>query len=187
MRITGPSNFDSKFLPGKQIKLWPIMVTILLPLVDLNLFGFEDFVHKIQSGAKRVIRTRGAHLIKLPDTINNMTAKKKKIKGWSLIYIITSIPILMFYSAGLSGWILEYPLWLFFTIFFIFSIPLVLIIFKSPKAPKWNIRLVWSVFILITLRIIYGILFQNVAPLLLAITAFSFLWATIWTKYFKKL
>ena len=123
------------------------------------------------------------------------------IKGWLLVYIIGSIPVLMFYSAGLSGWFFDYPLALFIAFFLLLAIPLVLIVLKSPKAPQWNIAMVWVASILITLRIIYGVLFQGIQegrpqlsgeellgaiPLLLGIMIFSFGWAIIWTKYFNK-
>ncbi len=84
------------------------------------------------------------------------------IKGWLLVYIIGSIPVLMFYSAGLSEWFFEYPLVLVLVIFLLLAIPLLLILLKSPKAPQWNIAMLWIASILITLRIVSGILFQRV-------------------------
>ncbi len=139
-------------------------------------------------------------------------AKLKKgvegINGWLLVYIIGSIPVLLFYAAGLSGWFFEYPLVLVLVIFLLLAIPLLLILLKSPKAPRWNIAMLWIGSILITLRIVSGIFFQRVIdglpplsgeelvashnrlldalPLLLGIVIFSIVWATIWTKYFKK-
>ena len=50
------------------------------------------------------------------------------IKGWLLVYIIGSIPVLLYYSAGLSGWFFEYPIVLFLAIFFLLASPLVLIL-----------------------------------------------------------
>jgi uncharacterized protein with PQ loop repeat len=123
------------------------------------------------------------------------------IRGWLLVYIIGSIPVLMFYAAGLSGWFFDYPLVLFLVIFLLLAIPLLVILLKSPKAPQWNIAMLWIASILITLRIIYGVLFQRVQeglpplsgeellgamPTLLGIVTFSLGWAIIWTKYFKK-
>ncbi len=64
------------------------------------------------------------------------------IKGWLLVYIIGSIPVLMFYSAGLSG-VFGYPLVLTLVIFLLLAIPLLLILLKSPKAPQWNIAMEW--------------------------------------------
>ena len=123
------------------------------------------------------------------------------IKGWLLVYIIGSIPVLLFYAAGLSGWFFEYPLVLVLAIFLLLAIPLLLILLKSPKAPQWNIAMLWIASILITLRIIYGVLFQRLQegqppfsgeellgamPILLGIVTFSLGWATIWTMYFKR-
>ena len=123
------------------------------------------------------------------------------MNGWLLVYIIVSIPVLMFYAAGLSGWFFDYPLVLFVAIFLLLAIPLALILLKSPKAPRWNIAMLWIATILLTLRITYGILFQRVQdglprlsreelldamPTLLAIEIFTLVWAIIWTKYFRK-
>ena len=74
------------------------------------------------------------------------------IRGWILVYLIGSIPILMIYSMALSGWFFEYPFILMVSIFLVLSLPLLLIIIKYPKAPWWN-KLMWrSVVILMTLR-----------------------------------
>ena len=125
----------------------------------------------------------------------------KAIRGWLLVYIIGSIPVLLFHAAGLSGWFFDYPLVLFLAIFILLAIPLLLLLVKSPKAPQWNIAMLWTASILITLRIVYGLLFQRVQegqpplsseellgamPTLLGIVAFSLGWATVWTKYFKR-
>jgi uncharacterized protein with PQ loop repeat len=123
------------------------------------------------------------------------------MNDWLLVYIIVSIPVLMFYAAGLSGWFFDYPLALFVAIFLLLAIPLALILLKSPKAPRWNIAMLWIATILLTLRITYGILFQRVQeglprlsreelldamPTLLSIEIFTLVWAIIWTKYFRK-
>ena len=123
----------------------------------------------------------------------------KRIRGWLLFYIIGSIPVLMFYSAGLSGYF-DYPYPLTLAIFILLAIPLLLIVLKSPRAPQWNIAMLWIAAILIILRIVAGLLFRaedqpplsnerllDAAPILLGIITFSLGWATIWTKYFKKL
>jgi len=120
------------------------------------------------------------------------------IKGWLLVYLIGSFPVLMFYSAGLSG-VFGYPLNLLIVIFILLAIPLLLIILKSPKAPQWNIAMLWIAAILLTLRIIGGLLFHEeglpplsqerlleAMPMLLGIEIFSLGWTIIWTKYFKK-
>ena len=123
------------------------------------------------------------------------------IKGWSLVYIIGSIPVLLFHAAGLSGWFFDYPIALFLVIFLLLAIPLLLLLVNSPKAPQWNIAMLWIASILITLRILYGVLFRRIQegqpplsseellgamPALLGIVAFSLGWAIIWTKYLKR-
>ncbi|MFQ5512276.1 MAG: hypothetical protein ACE5EO_10540 [Candidatus Krumholzibacteriia bacterium] len=120
-------------------------------------------------------------------------------KGWLLVYIIGSIPVLMFYSAGLSGWFFEYPIVLLLAILLLLTIPVLLILLKSAKAPQWNIAMLWSAAILLTLRIVSGLLFHEegqppvsrerllgAMPTLLGIVTFSLGWAIIWTKYFKQ-
>lgn len=123
------------------------------------------------------------------------------VGGWLLVYVIGSIPLLLFYSAGLSGWFFEYPVSLMAAIFLVFVIPLLLIPLKSPMAPQWNIALLWASSTLIILRMAYGVLFQRVLegrprlsseelldalPILLAIAVFSLGWATVWTRYFQE-
>ena len=125
----------------------------------------------------------------------------KGIRGWSSVYIIGSIPVLLFHAAGLSGWFFDYPIALFLVIFLLLAIPLLLLLVNSPKAPRWNIAMLWIASILITLRILYGVLFQRIQegqpplsseellgamPALLGNVAFSLGWAIIWTKYFKR-
>ena len=122
------------------------------------------------------------------------------IRGWLLVYIVCSIPVLLFLSAGLSGWFLDYPIGLWLTIFLVLASPLVLILLRSSAAPQWNIAALWIASILITVRIVHGVLFQRMQeglpqltgeellgalPLLLGIVVFSLGWATVWTKYFK--
>lgn len=123
------------------------------------------------------------------------------IMGWLVFYIVCSIPVLMFYAAGLSGWFSDYPIGLFVAIFLLLATPLLLILLKSPHAPQWNIAMVWVASILITLRIIYGVLFQAIQegrprvsgeelldamPTLLGIVVFSLGWAMVWTRFLKK-
>ncbi len=124
----------------------------------------------------------------------------KSIGGWLLVYVIGSIPLTLFYSAGLSGWFFDYPVLLMAVIFLALASPLLLIVLKSPRAPKWNIAVLWVASILITLRIVYGVLFHRIMegqprlsseellvalPILLGIVIFSLGWAIVWTKYFK--
>lgn len=123
------------------------------------------------------------------------------IGGWLLVYVVGSIPVILFYSAGLSGWFFDYPVLLMAVIFLVLASPLLLIPLKSPGAPRWNIAALWAASILITLRILYGVLFQRVIegeprlsseellaalPILLGIVIFSLGWAVVWTKYLKE-
>lgn len=123
------------------------------------------------------------------------------VGGWLLVYVVSSIPVLMFYSAGLSGWFFDYPIALFIAILLLLATPVVLVLLRSPKAPRCNIAMVWIASILITVRIVYGLLFQAMlesrprvsgeellaaAPILVGTVVFSLAWAILWTKYFKQ-
>ena len=123
------------------------------------------------------------------------------IKGWLLVYLIGSIPLLMVYSMGLSGWFFDYPIVLMVVIFLLLAIPLLLILLKSPQAPQWNIAVLWIAAVLMTLRAISVFLFPMasegqppmsseelpvVALTLSAIVSISIGWAMVWTKYFKE-
>ena len=123
------------------------------------------------------------------------------VGGWLLVYSYGSIPFLLFHSAGLSGWFLDYPLWLLGAIFLLLASPLALILLKSPRAPRWNVVTLWVVAILITLRAA-AVPFnletdgatQGRSPeewaaaiaILAVIVIGSLAWATIWTAYFRR-
>ena len=124
------------------------------------------------------------------------------LKGWTIAYVVGSIPVLLFYAAGLSGWFYDYPIPLFISIFILFAIPLLLVLIKHPKAARWNIVMLWTTAILLSTRIIYGILdnrihkdehahnnpeIVGVVLTLLGITIFSYGWTIIWARYFKKM
>jgi hypothetical protein len=112
------------------------------------------------------------------------------INGWLLVYLIGSVPLLAFYSAGLSGWFYDYPMGLFIGIFLVFVVPLVLLVVKVPSAPTWNIALLWVDAGLISLRMVYGILLMDIPlrrpeiHILAAIAFVAFAWAIVWTRYF---
>ena len=61
------------------------------------------------------------------------------IRGWLLVCLTGSIPLLVVYSMGLSGWFFEHPVVLMVAIFLVLALPLLLILLKHPKAPQWNI------------------------------------------------
>ena len=125
-----------------------------------------------------------------------MKKKEHGIHSWLLVYLVLSIPVIMFYAMGLSGWFFEYPMPLIFLIFFVFTAPLVAIVKKSPKAPTWNITILWIQSVLLTLRALSVIFFEpfllgadipyDAIPILLWIVLSSIIWSTSWTLYFKR-
>ena len=123
------------------------------------------------------------------------------VGGWLLVYLCGSIPFLLLHSAGLSGWFLDYPLWLLVAIFLLLASPLALILLKSPRAPRWNVVVLWVVALLITLRAAAvpfnretGAAAQGRSPeewaaaiaILAVIVIGSLAWAAIWTVYFRR-
>ena len=126
--------------------------------------------------------------------------RARGVRGWLLVYLVCSIPVSMFFAAGLSGWFLDYPIGLWLTLFLVLASPLLLIVLRSSAAPRWNIAALWIAAISITVRIVHGVLFQRILegrprltgeeladalPLLLGIVFFALGWATAWTKYFR--
>lgn len=122
------------------------------------------------------------------------------IKGWLLVYLIGSIPPMMVYAMGLSGWFFEYPLGLMVVIFLLLAIPLLLVLLKSPRAPRWNIAVLWIMVVLMALRSVTVFVFPMASegqppmssaelPAVIAalsgIVAFSLGWAIVWTRYFR--
>ena len=112
------------------------------------------------------------------------------IGGWLLVYLIGSVPLLAFYSLGLSGWFYDYPWILMVTIFVGLSVPLALLILKAPSAPFLNIILLWVGAGLITFRILHAALQMDLEELktegliLAMIIVVAIVWAIIWTRYF---
>ena len=98
---------------------------------------------------------------------------------------------------GLSGWFFEYPIGLMAALFLMFATPLLLILRKSPEAPRWNIIMWRSVSVLITLRSVSifvepeseEMTREEVLGLvltLLPIVAIAVAWTLLWTNYFRK-
>lgn len=123
------------------------------------------------------------------------------VGGWLLVYVCGSVPFLLFHSAGLAGWFLDYPLWLLGGIFLLLASPLALILLKSPRAPRLNVIAMWVVAILITLRaaaVPFNLETDGAAQrrspeewaaaiaILAVIVMGSLAWATIWTTYFRR-
>ena len=122
-------------------------------------------------------------------------------RGWLLVYLIGSIPLLMMYSMGLSGWFFEYPIPLMIGIFGVLAIPLLLMVMKSHRAPRWNIALLWIMVAMMTLRAMSIILIEplifegrpmssealpGVLRPLSVIVAIAIAWAATWTTYFRR-
>ena len=123
------------------------------------------------------------------------------IGGWLLVYMVGSIPLLLMYSMGLSGWFFEYPLVLMVGIFGILAIPLLLILMRSHRAPRWNIALLWIMVAMMTLRAVSIVLIEplifegqpmssadlpGVLSPLSVIVGIAIAWATAWTTYFRR-
>ena len=128
-------------------------------------------------------------------------SSKRTLNRWELFYLCFSVPIFFFYAVGLSGWILDYPVWLIIPVFLIFVIPLLLLVRGSLVAIKWNIRVLYGASILLLIRILYGVFlhrhFEGLPPLnkeerlaampiLIGISVFIVIWGFIWIRYFKK-
>ena len=112
------------------------------------------------------------------------------IRGWLLLYLIATPPILAFWSAGLSGWVLDYPLRLFAGILVVFLVPLALLVLKLSTAPIWNIALLWASAGLLLLRILSAVWMmerglQGFEALTMAgIICFAIAWSVVWIWYF---
>ncbi len=112
------------------------------------------------------------------------------IKGWLLVYLIGSVPMMLFYAAGLSGRFFDYHLGLVAGIFLVLAVPLVLVVLKLPSAPAWNIASLWVGAGSISLILLAGALSADEARLteagviMAAIVSISIAWAVVWTMYF---
>ncbi len=125
--------------------------------------------------------------------------KSEGVGGWLLVYLVGSIPLMVLCAVGLSGWFFDYPVTLATVIFCILAVPLILILWRSPKAPYWNIAVMWSMAALMTLRAINvfvmpveteaqvpprGDEMLAVATTLAGILFLFVAWAVAWTRYF---
>jgi hypothetical protein len=97
------------------------------------------------------------------------------INGWLLVYLIGSVPLLVVYSMGLSGWFFDYPMGLFIGIFLVLVVPLVLLVLKVPSAPTWNIAVLW---------VGAGLISRSEGLTMAAIVSVALAWAVVWTWYF---
>jgi hypothetical protein len=123
------------------------------------------------------------------------------IRGWPLVYVVGSIPLLMMFSMGLSGWFFEYPLVLMVAIFLLLAVPLLLILRRFPGAPRWNIALLWIMVAMMSLRAISIVFIEplifegkpmssadlpGVLSPLSMIVGIAIAWAATWTAYFRR-
>ena len=108
------------------------------------------------------------------------------------MYVIASVPVAMFHAAALSGWRLDYPIWLFAAVLAALATPLILLLAEVPSAPAWNVGALWAAAALLSLRIVSGVrnadevrLTTSAKKVLIAAPAASVAWAAAWTVYFQ--
>ncbi len=112
------------------------------------------------------------------------------IGGWLLVYVVGSVPMALFYAAGLAGRFFNYHLGILAGIFLVLTAPLVLVVSKLASAPAWNIASLWVGAGSTSLVVLAGALFadearlRDVAPTVAAIAFLSIVWALVWTMYF---
>ena len=112
------------------------------------------------------------------------------IGGWLLVYLIGSVPVTLFYAAGVAGRFFDYHLGGVAGVFLVLAVPLVLVVLKLASAPAWNIASLWVGAGSISLIVIVGALSAEEARLrevgmpVVAIVCLSMLWAVVWTTYF---
>ena len=116
----------------------------------------------------------------------------KGVNGWLLIYLVGSVPVILFYATGLAGRFFDYHPGAIAGIFCVFAVPLILIVLGVPSAPAWNIVLLWVGAGSITLVLVFGAItadaarFKEAAATMAIIALASNAWAAVWTLYFLK-
>ena len=117
-------------------------------------------------------------------------SRRRGVRGWLLVCLIGSIPLLMVYLIGLPGLFFDYPIGLLVVIFLVFAVPLALILLQCPSAPQWNIVALRTTAVFITLRSISVFLMSDsneqmssadwnvVAPTLVGLISTAVGWAT---------
>ena len=114
----------------------------------------------------------------------------EEIKGWLLVYLIGTVPLTLFYAAGLAGRFFNYHMGGVAAIFLVLGVPLVMVIMKLPSAPAWNIASLLVGAGLISLVVLVGALSADGARLrevgltVAAIVSVSMAWGVAWTIYF---
>ena len=114
----------------------------------------------------------------------------ESINGWLLVYLVGSVPVTLFYAAGVAGRFFDYHLGVVAGVFLVLATPLVLVVLKLASAPAWNIASLWVGAGSISLIVIAGALSADEARLrdvgltVVAIVCLSMIWAVVWTTYF---
>ena len=109
-----------------------------------------------------------------------------------LIYLAGSVPVTLFYAAGLAGWFFDYHRGAVAAIFFVLAVPIVLVVLRVPSTPAWNIASLWVGAGSILLILLAGALsadetrLREVAATMAIIAFSSTAWATVWTVYFLR-
>lgn len=114
------------------------------------------------------------------------------IRGWLLVYLVVSVPVTFFFAAGLAGRFFDYHWGAVAGIFFILTVPLVLLVLRLPSAPMWNIASLWagtgsiSVTLLVAALTADETRLREVTATMTIILFASIAWAGIWTMYFLR-
>ncbi len=109
-----------------------------------------------------------------------------------LVYLIGSVPVTLFYAAGVAGRFSDYHLGLFAGVFLVLATPLVLVVLKLASAPAWNIASLWvgagsiSVILLVAALTADEARLREVAATMVIIVFASIAWAGVWTMYFLR-
>ncbi len=112
----------------------------------------------------------------------------KRLNFETTFYLLGSIVLALVFSAGLSGWFLDYPMWLFTSLLVVFLIPPVLMLLDLPVANRANIAMMWAGSLLLALRIISGVMMGDVpiegreALILITFLTVPVVWAVVWTR-----
>ena len=116
----------------------------------------------------------------------------KGIGGWLLVYLAGSVPVTLFFAAGLAGRFFDYHRGAVARIFFVLAVPLVLVVLRLPLAPAWNIASLWvgagsiSVILLVAALTADEARLREVAATMVIIVFASIAWAGVWTMYFLR-
>ena len=112
------------------------------------------------------------------------------IGGWLLVYLVGSVPVCLFYSAGVAGRFFDYHLGVAAGVFLVLATPPALLVLKLTSAPAWNIASLWVGAGSISLIAIVGAFSADESRLaearatVAAIVVLSITWAAAWTAYF---